>query len=280
MIVEPVENQGQRLAYARRCAGYRSASSAARALGVPEVTYRAHESGARGLSESVARTYAHMFHVNWAWLVTGDGLMEPHAGQLAEAPAEYRAAVLQPQMSSSYSASPPLPSQAPASPLPHRSPLLQRGVIARSEVDLSHKIPMERLVGEKDLPVYGVAEGGPTGMIISYDPIEWVKRPEPLRSVENGFGFYLVGDSMSPRFEHGEMLLVHPTRPPGRHDDVLVIQRGENDGEHYGLVKRFIGWKDDVLLLEQLNPAERLKPIPREKIAGVHMIVGCYRGIR
>lgn len=278
MIMEPLENQGQRLAYARRRAGYRSASAAARALGVPEVTYRAHESGARGLSEVVARTYAHLFHVNWAWLITGDGSIEVPAGHLAEPVTEFHSA--------SALSSQPLSAQAQAyaaAPPPqtsYRGAGSARNLSSRADVDLARAVPADRLVGEKDLPVYGVAEGGPTGMVISYDPIEWVKRPEPLRNVESGFGFYLVGDSMSPRFEHGEMLLVHPTRPPGRHDDVLIIQRGESDGEHYGLVKRFIGWKDDTLLLEQLNPPERLKPIPREKVVGVHMIVGSYRGFR
>ncbi|MCW5730437.1 MAG: LexA family transcriptional regulator [Alphaproteobacteria bacterium] len=235
------KTQGERLAFARKRAGFRSASAAARALGVPEVTFRAHENGLRGLTEATARSYGQAFRVNWAWLVTGDGSMEPPAG------------------------APPVP-ELPRPP--------------RADGDLARLVPGERLYGEADLPVYGTAEGGPTGMIIAYDPIEWVKRPEPLRQVENGFGFYLVGDSMSPRFEHGDLLLVHPTRPPGRKDDVLAILRGEKDGEHYALVKRFVGWKGDQLLLEQLNPAERLKPIQRAQIAGLHMIVGSYRGLR
>lgn len=234
----PTETQGQRLTHARKRAGFRTASAAARALGVPEVTYRAHESGIRGLSEAAARNYGYAYGVNWAWLITGDGSIEPPDGA-------------GPQVS------PPV-----------------------SDVDLARPVPAERLVGERDLPVYGTAEGGPTGMIIDYSPIEWVKRPEPLRSVEKGFGFYLVGDSMSPRFEHGDLLLVHPTRPPGRRDDVLVIQRSKSDGEHFALVKRFVGWKGDQLLLEQLNPAEKLRPIPRANVAGIHLIVGSYRGWR
>lgn len=136
------------------------------------------------------------------------------------------------------------------------------------------------LVGDaKDLPIYGSAEGGPTGMMVSYEPIEWVKRPDPLINVPKAFGFFVVGDSMQPRYEPGDMLLVHPTKPPKRNDYVLVILQGETRGEEdAALVKRFNGWKEDLLLLEQLNPPMQLEPIPRQRIRGIHTIVGSYAG--
>lgn len=138
--------------------------------------------------------------------------------------------------------------------------------------------PAHELVGDKDLPVYASAQGGVEGMTISYDPIEYVKRPEPLMSVRGAFGFYLVGDSMSPKYEHGDLLLVHPTRPPSRRDGVLVIKKGDV-ASHDALVKLFIGWKDDGVLLEQLNPPLQFT-IPREAIHGLHQIVGVYHGRR
>jgi phage repressor protein C with HTH and peptisase S24 domain len=137
--------------------------------------------------------------------------------------------------------------------------------------------PGSELVGERDLPVYASAQGGPDGMTINYDPIEYVKRPEPLMQVRGAFGFYLVGDSMSPKYEHGDLLLVHPTRPPGRRDGVLIIKRGDGGHTHDALVKLFVGWRDDGLMVEQFNPALQFT-IPRDQVHGVHQIVGVYHG--
>lgn len=137
--------------------------------------------------------------------------------------------------------------------------------------------PGAELVGDRDLPVYASAQGGADGMTINYDPIEYVKRPEPLMQVRGAFGFYLVGDSMSPKYEHGDLLLVHPTRPPGRRDAILIIKRGEGGHGHDALVKLFVAWKDDALLVEQFNPPKQFS-IPRDAVHGVHQIVGVYHG--
>lgn len=61
-----------RLQDARRYAGYSSAASFARAIGVSPVTYRAHESGQNDLSGDHAATYARHLGVCPAWLLFGD----------------------------------------------------------------------------------------------------------------------------------------------------------------------------------------------------------------
>ena len=62
-----------RLQQARALAGYETATDAAKALGWNETTYRAHESGRRGLKNDVAVQYAKTFGVDEAWLITGKG---------------------------------------------------------------------------------------------------------------------------------------------------------------------------------------------------------------
>jgi hypothetical protein len=39
------------------------------------------------------------------------------------------------------------------------------------------------------------------------------------------------------------------------------------------LIKQFIGWSDDVLVLRQLNPEATLR-IPRDEVAECHLVVG------
>lgn len=58
------ENQGDRLQKARIKAGFKTAADAARAFGWPAITYRAHESGGRGLKREVAMQYGKAFKVS------------------------------------------------------------------------------------------------------------------------------------------------------------------------------------------------------------------------
>lgn len=70
--------EAERLAQARRAAGYATAADAARALGMSLPSYTHHENGTRGLSRAGPR-YARFFRVSLDWLIEGRGEMT--AGQ-------------------------------------------------------------------------------------------------------------------------------------------------------------------------------------------------------
>lgn len=133
------------------------------------------------------------------------------------------------------------------------------------------------LVGERDLPVHTAAEGGDGALIVSNEAIEYVKRPQPLVGVPNAYGLYVVGDSMQPRYEQGDTVLVHPGRPPGTNVDV-VLYRADH-GDHYCIVKRLRRATKDKWLLTQWNPPpgeERDFELPRDEWPVCHVIVGAY----
>lgn len=67
------ETEAGRLALARRAAGYKSAAAAARALKVSEVTYRTHETGARGYDLETALDYGRLFNADPHYLKFGKG---------------------------------------------------------------------------------------------------------------------------------------------------------------------------------------------------------------
>lgn len=71
-ICIPMEDAAARLRWARQQAGLESGSDAARALGVPEPTYLAHENGSRGF-KSQAEKYSRRYRVSLDWLLTGRG---------------------------------------------------------------------------------------------------------------------------------------------------------------------------------------------------------------
>lgn len=64
---------GERLQTARKAAGYSSAAKAARALGVTESTYRAHENGQNEFSKDEAVVYGRKFKASPTYLLYGDG---------------------------------------------------------------------------------------------------------------------------------------------------------------------------------------------------------------
>lgn len=66
----------ERLAAARKAAGYETAADAARALGASYPTYAGHENGRSGFRHKTAAVYARKFGVSLEWLLTGRGSME------------------------------------------------------------------------------------------------------------------------------------------------------------------------------------------------------------
>jgi phage repressor protein C with HTH and peptisase S24 domain len=132
----------------------------------------------------------------------------------------------------------------------------------------------------RDLPVYGAAQGGAaqggTGgaMLVSSEPIQWVSRPEPLMTVRAGYGVYIVGESMSPAYEQGDIALVHPALPARRGADVILI-RHDPDGTRHVLVKRLVGWTDETWRVRQYNPAAEFD-LPRAEWAEIQTILGKY----
>ncbi|MEQ8748320.1 MAG: S24 family peptidase [Amphiplicatus sp.] len=127
--------------------------------------------------------------------------------------------------------------------------------------------------GARDLPVYASAQGGPDGMIIDYTPIEWIRRPPGLEGVVDAFAFYVVGDSMVPRFRHGERLLVHPRRPPRPGEDVLLILRDSLGDAANAMVKTLVARHDDRIVVAQYNPAKQFE-VPIADVAELRLIVG------
>lgn len=237
-----MDSPATRLRFLRERNDIGSAAELARRLGIPEVTYRAHESGVRGFGEPQARRYADALGANWVWLLTGTG--SPFA------PPE-----------------PPDPNVADAMETSRVGDRLRGG-----DVDL--RGAQSAVSGDSDLPVYASAEGGPSGMLVNSDPIDWVKRPEPLISVRNAFAVYVIGESMEPRYEQGDMILVHPTKPVRRDDDVLLYGQ-QGDGGRAALIKRLIRWSDSSWTVKQYNPAKEYD-LPRSEWQQAFVVVGKY----
>ncbi|HYC63999.1 MAG TPA: S24 family peptidase [Reyranellaceae bacterium] len=131
-----------------------------------------------------------------------------------------------------------------------------------------------RAAERADLPVYASAEGGGGAIVITSEPIDFVRRPEPLLSVRDGYGCYVIGDSMSPAYEQGDLLLIHPGKPVRPGDDCVFV-REQTDGTQHALVKRLLRTSTEKFRVRQFNPARDFD-LDRAQWTRVQLIVGKY----
>lgn len=128
---------------------------------------------------------------------------------------------------------------------------------------------------QRNLPVYGTALGAPRDfdgeaieqtMLNSGEVISYLPRPTILDGVRHAYGLYVQGQSMSPRFDNGDTIIVtdsRVSRPARIGDDVVVYMRDDSvdDGETACavLVKRLVRRTGRYVELEQFNPAVTFK---------------------
>lgn len=135
-------------------------------------------------------------------------------------------------------------------------------------------IPGSELVGARDFPIYAAAEGGNGHLIVTFDPIEVVKRPAILEGVKGAYGLLVSGDSMEPAYDHGDMALVHPGLGPGRLVDVVLYDHPP-DGNAEAIIKRMVGWNEREWQLRQFNPRKDWS-VHRADWPTCHRVVGKY----
>src|SRR5213076_311531 len=123
--------------------------------------------------------------------------------------------------------------------------------------------------GNEPIPIRSAARGGrDQEMFLADGPIGYTPRPSNLSGVRGAYAIYMVGDSMEPRYQPGWLLHVNPFKPPTRGRDVVVYKEGDAV-----LIKQFVGWDGDTLVLHQLNPAQAISNA-RGEIRECHLVVG------
>jgi phage repressor protein C with HTH and peptisase S24 domain len=122
---------------------------------------------------------------------------------------------------------------------------------------------------QDQMPIKSAARGGgEQQMFLEDGPIGYTARPANLAGVRGAYAIYMVGDSMEPRYLAGWLLHVNPFKPPTRGRDVVVYKT-----DHAVLIKQFVSWSDDTLVLHQFNPDAELR-VARNEVAECHLVVG------
>lgn len=161
----------------------------------------------------------------------------------------------------------PLTSPAPTAPRAPESIITARPV----ELPPLHTMP-------RNVPVYGVAAGN--GDVSSGDfqleagaVIDYVPRPPGLTSTRDAYALYVTGDSMEPKFEHGELVYISPSKPVRPSDYVILCLRGSAPGEpERCFIKRLVRRHPDRVEVRQFNP-DKIIAFPIAAIARIHRVL-------
>ena len=137
----------------------------------------------------------------------------------------------------------------------------------RPEQRVADLMPME-ISGLREQPVYGHVKAGKDILMLNDEIIDYVGRHPNLVGVENGFGLYIHGTSMVPRYRPGELVHVHPSIPP-RPGDCVVVKLDDEEA----LVKELVKMDKKSIVLLQFNP-KRKRTIPMSRVKNVYLIVG------
>lgn len=119
----------------------------------------------------------------------------------------------------------------------------------------------------RDVPVMGTAVGGDNGDFrFNGEAVDYVRRPPGLDKIREAFAIYLRGDSMSPRFDHGDLLYIHPGQPVRPGDYVLVELHGQDSEPGACYVKRLVKQTAHKLVLAQFNPPIDNIEVPADRV--------------
>lgn len=132
----------------------------------------------------------------------------------------------------------------------------------------------------KLIPVYGQAVAGINGEV-AFDGKKLFEVPCPpqLLNLDNAYGVEVAGDTMSPRYEDGEIVYVDTVRRIKKGDYVVAqIMMKEEDSFPTAFIKRFIRHNEKELVLTQLNPAKELV-FPHQRVVSVHYIALAGEGL-
>jgi SOS-response transcriptional repressor LexA len=144
------------------------------------------------------------------------------------------------------------------------------------------------LRGAKSVPLLGTAFGSEwpddvdveTTELRLSEVLDNLARPPSLAGDDEAYAVTVIGDSMAPRFEPGEIVFVSPKSTVSIGDDVIVQIRGRRgeqtlEGEKVTdvLIKRLVRRSASFVELRQFNP-EKIFRVPADRVSRIHRVRG------
>jgi phage repressor protein C with HTH and peptisase S24 domain len=132
---------------------------------------------------------------------------------------------------------------------------------------------LPRLDTPRNVEVLGVVAGGEDDWFdLNGTVIDYVRQPPGIAKPDQVFALYVVGDSMSPRYDPGDLVYVHKSRPPAIGSDVVVEMHPEGEGQPpRAMIKRLVR-RGATVELRQFNPQKTIE-LPARQVKQVLRIL-------
>lgn len=120
--------------------------------------------------------------------------------------------------------------------------------------------PLHGAMLRRDVPVLGTSRGGegrtPDEFAFNGEIIDYARRPPGIATLREVFALYVVGESMAPWRQPGDLVYCSQARQPRAGDYVVVELRAGREGDAPpAILKRLVAMGPSRLTLEQYNPA-------------------------
>lgn len=132
----------------------------------------------------------------------------------------------------------------------------------------------QRFLGPRNVPVYGTGSGGHGGDFrFNGQTIDHAPRPPGIENRRDVYVVYVIGDSVSPKYEDGDPIYVDPHRRPQPRDYVLVELHPAEDGTPGdAYVKRLVKRTATKIVVEQHTPAKEIT-FDDASVARLHRVI-------
>lgn len=114
------------------------------------------------------------------------------------------------------------------------------------------------------VPVYSIEKP----LDLDAAPVDWTPRHPTQNGISAAFAVYVFSNDMEPRYFKGELVYLHPGRPPEPGRDCLVRLK---DGPT--LLRRMTRQDDDKIRVAQYRPVLE-KDLPRGEIEAIYAVIG------
>jgi transcriptional regulator with XRE-family HTH domain len=142
-----------------------------------------------------------------------------------------------------------------------------------------HKFPLAELMGDVDLPVHAIAQGGRGAQILESDPFTYTSRPKRLIGKKDGYGVLIKGNSLAKEYNEGDVAYVDPRLHPKK-GDPCVFQGTREDGTVEAIIKyleRSPDASEVLYYVSQTSPPKKFT-VKKADWQKCHVLVGKESG--
>ncbi|NMN73883.1 phage repressor protein C with HTH and peptisase S24 domain [Rhizobium sp. 57MFTsu3.2] len=144
----------------------------------------------------------------------------------------------------------------------------------KTDVRPASSTPPMRHEMSNDVPVRGTAAGSHLGgaFQITSDTIDFVRRPPALINVVNLYSLYVEGSSMEPQYSPGDLIFIHPDKPPRLGDAVVIQCQVDAEGHAEATIGILSRRSAEKVTIRKHNPPAEID-LPRETVVTIHKVL-------